>query len=148
VKTVLITGANGFIAGLLAARAKSRGCRVVGTVRRAGAIAGFDATYPCTLGESLQPVLEHERVDAVVHTAYCAGSDEYRVNVDGTTRWLEDTRSHSVSTQIFLSSLSAASEDASEYGRAKRELETRFLPVGGVVVRLGLVIGAGDFSEE
>jgi nucleoside-diphosphate-sugar epimerase len=142
-RTILITGANGFIAGLLAARLKSGGCRVVGTVRRTGDVAAFDATYPCVLGEPLRPVFEREHVDAVVHAANYAGANEYRVNVEGTTRWLEEARAHAVPTQVFLSSLSAGSSDASEYGRAKRELEARVLPIGGIAVRLGLVIGAG-----
>jgi nucleoside-diphosphate-sugar epimerase len=142
-KTVLVTGAGGFIARLLAARCKRDGWRVVGTVRRAGEVADFDATYLCALGDSLREVLSSERVDAVVHAAYTAGRGEYAVNVGGTGRWLEEARSANVPLQVFLSSLSAAVSGPSEYGRAKLELEGRFLAADGVVVRLGLVAGNG-----
>jgi nucleoside-diphosphate-sugar epimerase len=143
VKTILVTGAHGFIAGMLAAHWRGSGCRVVGTARTAGSVPGFDAVYVCALGESLEALLASERVDAVVHTAYFAGPGEYEINVNGTTRWLEEARARGVATHVFLSSLSAAQSDASDYARAKRELETRFLATKGVVVRLGLVAGKG-----
>ncbi len=142
-KTILITGANGFIAGQLAAHCKANAWRVVGTVRGGDTPAHFDAVHRCSLGETLDALLAAERIDAVVHAANYAGRDEYDVNFRGTLRWLEETRAASAPLQIFLSSLSAAASRPTEYGRAKRDLEEHFLAAGGVVVRLGLVAGYG-----
>jgi uncharacterized protein YbjT (DUF2867 family) len=44
---------------------------------------------------------------------------------------------------VFLSSLSATATELSDYGRAKRDLEVLFTAAGAVVLRLGLVVGAG-----
>lgn len=141
--TVLITGANGFIARNLAPVLKQAGMRVIGTARRGGAVTGFDAVYPAGLGDSLQPILAAEPVEAVVHAALDAGPDAYRVNVDGTTRWLDEARAAGARTQILLSTLSAAPDALSDYGRAKYALEGRFIAAGGIVFRLAVVIGEG-----
>ncbi len=138
--TILITGAHGFIAGILAAHFHTNGWRVVGTARREDGAPHFDAVHRCALGESLRDLLARERVDAVVHAAYYAGPDEYRVNVEGTRRWLDETRGLA---HVFLSSLSATGAELSDYARAKRDLESSFQEANAVVLRLGLVVGAG-----
>jgi len=147
-KTVLITGANGFLARRLAARLGENSWRVIGTVRAAGAVPGFAATYPCALGDSLAEVLAGERVDTIIHAANHSGPGEYRINTGGTRRWFEEARARGVPLQIFLSSLSAGAEQPSDYGRAKRDLEHDFLAGGGVVIRLGLVVGYGGLFRR
>ena len=52
--TVLITGANGFIARNLAPVLKEAGMRVAGTSRAGQPVPGFDAIYPASLGDSLR----------------------------------------------------------------------------------------------
>jgi nucleoside-diphosphate-sugar epimerase len=148
--TVLITGASGFIAKNLAVTLLDAGVCVVGTSRQGRAVPGFDRIYPASLGDSLRPLLETERskipfrgVDALVHCALDAGPDAYAVNVDGTTRWLEEARAAGVGLQIFLSTLSATADALSDYGRAKYALEQRFAAAGEVVFRLGMVVGDG-----
>lgn len=141
--TVLITGATGFIARNLAPVLKAAGMRVIGTARRGDAVAGFDAVYPAGLGDSLGPLLAAEPVDAVVHAALDTGPDAYRINVDGTTRWLEEARAAGAGAQILLSTLSAAPDARADYGRAKYALEDRFIAAGGIVFRMAVVIGDG-----
>jgi NADH dehydrogenase len=141
--TVLITGANGFIARHLAHRLRQAGVRIVGTSRASHQVAGFDRLFRAALGDSLQPLLQAEHIDAVVHTALYDGPDAYRVNVDGTTRWLEEVTAAGVPLQIFLSTLSAEPDALSDYGRSKYELEQRFVAAQQVVFRLGVVIGDG-----
>ena len=141
--TVLITGANGFIARNLAPVLKAADMRVIGTARRWQAAPGFGAVYSAGLGDSLGPLLAAEQVDAVVHAALDTGPDAYRVNVDGTTRWLDETRTAGARTQILLSTLSAAPDALSDYGRAKYALEGRFIAAGGIVFRMAVVIGDG-----
>jgi uncharacterized protein YbjT (DUF2867 family) len=140
--TVLITGANGFIARRIAERCHANGWRVVGTVRGNDTPEHLSAAYQCALGGSLEAVLTNERVEVVVHTANHAGPGEYEINVNGTLRWATELKGQSP-LWIFLSSLSAAATHPSEYGRAKRDLETHFLASDGIVIRLGLVAGNG-----
>jgi nucleoside-diphosphate-sugar epimerase/choline dehydrogenase-like flavoprotein len=141
--TVLITGANGFIARNLAKTLRQAGVRVVGTSRTARPVAGFDRVYQATLGDSLRSALDAEPIDAVVHGALYSGQNAYTVNVDGTTRWLEEVEAAGVPLQIFLSTLSAEPDALSDYGRAKYELEQRFTAAQQIVVRLGVVVGDG-----
>ena len=141
--TVLITGANGFIARHLAKTLGQAGMRVVGTSRAARPVAGFDRVYQASLGDSLRPALDAEPIDAVVHGALYSGQNAYTVNVDGTTRWLEEAEAAGVPLQIFLSTLSAEPDALSDYGRAKYELEQRFTAAQQIVVRLGVVVGDG-----
>jgi nucleoside-diphosphate-sugar epimerase len=141
--TVLITGANGFIARNLAPVLKDAGLRVIGASRKGSPVAGFDAVYPAGLGDSLRPVLEAEPVAAVVHAALDSSPDAYRVNVDGTTRWLDEASAAGVPLQILLSTLSAAPDALSDYGRGKYVLEQRFSACDQVIFRMAIVVGNG-----
>lgn len=141
--TVLITGAHGFIARSLAPVLKAAGMRAVGTARQGVPVAGFDAVYRASLGDSLRPVLEAETVTAVVHAALASGPDAYRVNVDGTTRWLEEAGERGAPLQILLSTLSAAPDALADYGRGKYVLEQRFIERDQVVFRMAIVVGGG-----
>jgi nucleoside-diphosphate-sugar epimerase len=141
--TVLITGANGFIARNLAPVLKDAGIRAVGASRTGLPVLGFDAIYPASLGDSLRPILEAERIDAVVHAALDSGPDAYRANVVGTTRWLDEAGEFGVPLQILLSTLSAASDALSDYGRGKYVLEQRFIARDQVILRMAIVVGDG-----
>ena len=146
-KTVLVTGAGGFIARHLGARLAADGYRVVGTTTGATMPAGFDKIVTARFGDSLAPALEGEAVTAVVHAATWSGPDEYAVNVDGTGRWMQEARDHGAGLQIYLSSLSAE-DPASDYGRVKRELEGRTTALDGVGFRLAVVVGDGGMFER
>ena len=95
------------------------------------------------MGDLLRPALDAEPIDAVVHGALYSGQNAYTVNVDGTTRWLEEAHTAGIPLQIFLSTLSAEPDALSDYGRAKYELEQRFVAAQQVVFRLGVVVGDG-----
>lgn len=143
-KTVLITGATGFIARHLArVLGQQDDVRVVGTSRTGDAAEGFAAVYRGALMQSIEHVFDAEPVDAVVHGANHVGRGEYRINVEGTSLWLEEAEAHGVGLQLLLSSLSAEPNSGSDYGRAKYDLEQRFLSTGDIVMRLGLVVGDG-----
>lgn len=114
--------------------------RVIGTSRHEQQVPGFDRVDAARLGDSLANVLAVERIDAVVHTAL---DPAYDVNVNGTTRWLEEAAAAGVGMQILLSSLSADANALADYGRAKHALEERFLAANQVVFRLGVVVGNG-----
>lgn len=141
--TVLITGANGFIARHLAPTLAAAGMRVLGASRHEGPVPGFDHVFAARLGDSLAALFAAERVDAVVHAALDPGARAYAVNVDGATRWLEEAAGAGAGAQILLSSLSADAQALADYGRAKHVLEERFLAAGQIVFRLGVVVGNG-----
>jgi nucleoside-diphosphate-sugar epimerase len=141
--TVLITGAGGFIARHLAQTLHAAGLRMLGASHSAATLPGYDRIFPASLGETLLPALAAEPVDAVVHTALATGPDAYRLNVDGTARWLDEGRAAGVGLQILLSTLSAEAGALSDYGRAKWALEQRFAAANEVAFRLGVVVGDG-----
>lgn len=117
--------------------------KVIGTSRTGGRVSGFDRVYQTRLGGTLTDVLETEEVDGVVHCALDSGPEAFRVNVEGVGRWLAEAQGAGVSGQVFLSSLSAAPDAQSDYGRAKYALEQQFLDAGQIVLRLGVVVGQG-----
>ena len=142
-KTVLITGASGFIAGRLAAKLAEKGMRVVGTSRSMTTRAHFVRVYQASLGDSLAAVFSDESIEAVVHTANYVGTDEYGVNYRGTKRWFEEAVEAGVGLQILLSSLSAGPAALSGYGRSKFALEDLFASREQVSFRCGVVVGDG-----
>jgi len=145
---VLITGAHSFIARHLAPTLKAAGMETVGTARHSDPIPGFDRIYICNLGDSLSPILAAERIDAVVHAALDTSLNAYAVNMTGTKRWMEEATSAGIGLQIFLSTLSATPDARADYGRAKYDLEQLFLPMSGVVYRMGIVVGeSGMFGR-
>ncbi len=140
-RTVLVTGASGFISGYLAPILKRSKWRVIGVARHE--MDGFDNTFVAGLGESILPILRNEKIDAIVHCANAVGDNEFMLNVDGTKRWLDEGRECGVKSQILLGSLSAQPDSYSEYGRAKYLLEQYFISAGQIVLRPGLVVGNG-----
>lgn len=148
VKTILITGSSGFIAGHLAAILNQESCRVVGVDKAPVQVPGLDKVYEASLLDSLEHVFSSEHIDVVIHCANHWGDDEFEINVRGTTRWLEEAKAHGASLQVFLSSLSAKSDAIADYGRAKYHLENPFISNQGVVFRLGLVVGNGGMFDR
>jgi len=147
-KTVLITGSSGFIAGHLAAVLGGEELRVVGADLNPLRKTSFSKVYQASLQDSLGHVFASEKVNAVIHCANHVGENEFEINVKGTTRWLEEAEAHGTDLQIFLSSLSAKPDAASDYGRAKFELEQKFIEHNAVVFRLGLVVGNGGMFDR
>ena len=146
-KTVLITGASGFIARRLARELQDAGHRVVGVTTSGAPTELYDRVALARLGDSLDSVLESEQIDVVCHAAYYSGPDEYSVNFNGTSRWINEAKASGATLQIFLSSLSADSP-ASDYARAKLDLEQRIADVDGVSLRLAVVVGNGGMFER
>ena len=141
--SVLITGANGFIARYLAKILKHEGMHTVGISRKTSRICCFDKIYKAYLGESLKGVFEKETIDVAVHCAHHGGNKEFETNLNGTILWMEEARAHGVELQVFLSSLLAKTDALSDYGRVKFELEKQFVSAHQVVYRPGLVVGDG-----
>jgi nucleoside-diphosphate-sugar epimerase len=141
-RTVLLSGASGFIAQKTAEKLKKSGFRTVGISHSSPNLPHFDAVYEGTLSQSFKGAFR-ESIDAFIHCAYHSGGDDYAVNVEGTRLWADQAEKEGVKEQIFLSSVSARSDSPSTYSRAKYALEHWFVGHGYTVLRMGLVVGSG-----
>jgi nucleoside-diphosphate-sugar epimerase len=145
-KTLLITGINGFVGSHLASEMARRGWRVRGTTRSVAglsvAVAGVERKNVLDLGAPVDEKI-FTGVDAVVHCAYDLRRAAMAQNVVGTERVVEAAAAAGVTRQVFISSTSAHEAAASEYGRTKFILQRRFLALGHAVVRPGLIVGPG-----
>ena len=141
--TVLISGADGFIAQHVAANLNTLGCRKIGVSIEKKELNYFDSVYEGHLTFPLKDVFQHEDIDVFIHCANHTGGDEFRVNVEGTRIWAEQAQEKGVNTQIFISSLSARKDSVSSYGQAKFEIEKWFVKNKQFVCRFGLVAGCG-----
>jgi nucleoside-diphosphate-sugar epimerase len=146
-KTVLISGAKGFIASHAARFLKDAGFRTVGISRTVSELEAFDVVYSGQLTEPLGKVLD-AKIETFVHCAYFSGKNDFAVNVEGTKLWAEQAEEKGIEHQIFLSSLSARKNSASSYSRAKFDLEEWFVERGHTVLRLGLVLGRGGLFHR
>jgi nucleoside-diphosphate-sugar epimerase len=152
--TLAVTGANGFIGSHLVALAQAHGVPVRTLTRRrdaAPAAVAMEQRFVGRLPDDVPPEFL-AGVDAVVHCAAWVGGDGASaapVNVDGTLRLAALAEQAGVRAFVFLSTQSAVADARSDYGRTKyaaqETLRARFAasPLAVVVVRLGLVTGAG-----
>lgn len=144
---VAVTGAGGFLGARLVARLRADGRPVRRLVRRPE--GPDDAAF--ALGE---PVAADalRGVDALIHCAHdfsARGADLRRLNVDGSLRLFDAARAAGARRLVFVSSVSAFDGCASQYGKAKLEVEAAARARGAAVVRPGLcwgVPGKGTFG--
>lgn len=141
-RVVAVTGANGYIGGLVCERFRAAGWTVIRLQRQAPADSPTDRRF--VLGE---PVADGvlAGVDVLVHCAYdmtlTKPADVERVNVDGTRALVGAAQAQGVERIVLISSMSAYWGTEQTYGRAKLACEEAVSAVGGVSVRLGLVYG-------
>jgi predicted dehydrogenase/nucleoside-diphosphate-sugar epimerase len=151
-RTMLITGATGFIGAQLAMHAQARGYCVRTLTRSDWTGRPGVPVEQRFLGAlpRLVPGAAFDGVDVVVH---CAAQPHGHpraveaVNVEGTRYLLELARRSTVETFIFLSSQSARPDAVSPYGRTKYAAEGLLLQerdVRTIILRPGLVTGPGS----
>lgn len=150
-RTILVTGATGFIGSRLATTSLARGY-LVRTLSRSEWLGAPDVPSQDRFFGSLPNRIPAGALDGVDVVAHCAGTGEpgerlaQAVNVEGTARLAEAARDAGVSVFVFLSSQSAKSDAVSAYGRTKLEAERALLAMEGirvVILRPGLVTGPG-----
>ena len=145
-KTVLITGVNGFLGSHLARALARRGWRVRGTMRSAAGVnANIEGVADKGLFDLAAPIDGGilDGVDAVIHGAYDLGRDAMQKNIAGTQAVAAAAAAAGAAQQIFIGSYSAHAHAESAYGRSKQILQEYFLARGDAVARPGLVIGPG-----
>ena len=113
-KTVLITGANGFIGGHVCNYLKEKGYYVIGLDRNEEKIKNMDEYIYCYLGtedvNKLPEVLKGKKIDALVHLASDMRHEPYvkevlHSNCVGTQQLLEFCEENQVGVFVQLSSL-------------------------------------------
>jgi nucleoside-diphosphate-sugar epimerase len=142
---IAVTGANGYVGGRIISRLRADGIDAIALVRRPA--PGEQRARRYALGEPLDHSLL-DGVETVVHAAYDLsqrGQDVQRVNFGGSLPLLDDLAARG-GRVVLISSLSAFAGARSQYGQTKLALERAVLERGGVVLRPGLVFGAGRSS--
>ncbi len=168
---ILVTGASGFIGGVVCRRAIEHGHEVTALVRRPGSEPPGTAAVPGDLGPdgALERAVAQVRPDCVVHLAAEIASQRdaakvTEVNVAGTRRLLDACLALDAAAPKFVFSSTVVTGDAhgellteesrlpieTPYGRAKQEGERMVLESGlpAVVIRPSHVYGPGGWYGE
>ncbi len=143
-KTVAITGASGFLGGVLAEYFANKGYLVRRLVREPHG-ESCEYRFDLTLGFDEAALLG---VDVLIHAAHdfapLTWEEMERVNVEGSRKLFAEANRAHVSKIVFVSSVSAFPGCASLYGNAKLEIEKLAKQFGGKSVRPGLIYGRDD----
>jgi NADH dehydrogenase len=142
-KTILISGANGFIGRALLDYFAAQGHRVIGLVRQSS--AAFESRV-FDLREKTIPANLFDNVDVFIHAAYVKQTgkeDTYSINVAGSLGLFDAAAKAGVKQIIFISSLAAHAAALSVYGRQKFAIEQQVVARDYTVIRPGLVLGHG-----
>lgn len=138
---IAITGATGYLGGLLCSTLPRRGFEVRRLTRRPEP-GGTDAYF--SLDAPLPPGAL-EGAETLIHAAHDfrprREADLRRLNVDGSRRLFEAARREGVRRVLFVSSIASYAQSRSAYGRVKWTLEQDVAALGGTSVRPGLVFG-------
>lgn len=135
-----LTGANGYLGGLIARKLAASGWDVLPLVRnpKPGQVA-------FTLGEPVAPDAL-AGCAALLHCAYDFGQVAWRniarVNVAGSQKLFAAAAAAKVPNTVLISTISAFEGCKSHYGRAKLLIEAQAREIGACVIRPGLVYGA------
>jgi nucleoside-diphosphate-sugar epimerase len=157
-KVCALTGASGYVGGILRRALEDGGWNVV-TLSRGGAESGD--SIPWSLGgeaggpgngtarpapQRLEDALRARGVSALVHAAWdlrlVRRSDLERVNVQGSMRLFAGAKAAGLDRLVFISSISSFAGARSDYGQTKLAVESAAAGYGGVIIRPGLVYGS------
>lgn len=134
---ILIFGVNGSIANNLAKFLQKNDFEVYGTSSKDIKNVYCLETYKLNLGDCL-PLFEHS-FDFVIHSTYSKNAS-IKDNIDSTILWAKELKNKGVVNQLFISSISAISNNKSPYAIIKNETEKYFLDNNMYIIRPGLVI--------
>jgi nucleoside-diphosphate-sugar epimerase len=154
-KSVLITGADGFLGTHLVAEFAGRGWDVFGLVRNPESKllpAGLRDCFPHTLEEGPDPRALEVSAEVVIHTAFhtrvSATAAQTAANLEAAQELARHYREKYGSLFLFVSSMSAHDGAFSNYGRGKRAIERALDPARSLIIRPGFVIGPGGIFRR
>lgn len=137
-RTLIVTGANGYIGRHLVNAARDARWRVVAATR--APVQHADAWLPYRLDVPLAEELVPAGA-VIVHLAAIPGAAAgMAMEVAAADRLVELARTRGARL-VFVSSQTAREDAPTEYGRSKWQIQRRVLAAGGSVVRPGLVYG-------
>ena len=139
---IAVTGANGYLGGRILSHLRAERIEAIALVRRPAPGDGRARRY--ALATPLEDSVL-DGIETVVHAAYDLsqrGPNIRTVNFCGSLPLLDGLAERG-GRVLLISSLSAFEGARSQYGQSKLELERAVLERGGVVLRPGLVFGAG-----
>ncbi|HEX5926589.1 MAG TPA: NAD-dependent epimerase/dehydratase family protein [Baekduia sp.] len=140
-RTVAVTGASGYVGGVIARRLRDDGWHVVALTRSPTSNADEHRTW--SLQTRQLPALAD--IDLLVHAAYDFTPTDWmdieQVNVGGARRLFDAALDAGVQRLIHISSLAAFRGTRSRYGTAKLLTEAEATSRDGIVIRPGLVYG-------
>jgi nucleoside-diphosphate-sugar epimerase len=140
---IAVTGANGFVGGIIAAGLAEQG--VLRLVRRPAGQNDLAWSF-LSPAPALAEDLRAHGVTHVVHTAWDMQASklaELEAGCVAGSLQLLEAASAAGAQMIFISTISAFAGARSAYGQAKLQVEQAVLATGGIVLRLGLVMGDG-----
>jgi nucleoside-diphosphate-sugar epimerase len=140
--TAAITGASGYLGGVIRSAFHREGWRTTALVR--SPLPDDTDAIPFALGNGIDPAVL-EGIDVLIHCAYdlslTARDAIWRVNVTGTQQLLDAALTAGVGRSLVVSSTAAYPGTAQVYGRAKLATEEIARPRSAIVIRPGLVFG-------
>lgn len=139
---IAVTGANGYLGGRILSHLLAERIDAIALVRRPAPGDGRARRY--ALGAPLEDSVL-DGIETVVHAAHDLsprGQNIRAVNFCGSLPLLDGLAERG-GRVLLISSLAAFEGARSHYGRSKLELESAVLERGGIVLRPGLVFGAG-----
>ena len=146
-RTIVITGANGFLGSALCERFAAEGWAVRAGVRapdRFRASAPGITAFRCDLPDALDETA-FAGADACIHAAYVtqfrSAAQANRVNFEGTRKVVALARKQPACHYLFISSASAHAGALSIYGTSKLSLERELDLTKEAAIRPGLILG-------
>ena len=152
-KTIAITGSNGFIGKAMVNYFLEKGWKVVGLCRKPMQQSGNHPNLSFlsyTLEEGLQS--SHlEGVDTLLHLAFLPASSQapksYEINLAEVQNLVKIAKTSTIQI-VYFSSMSAHQKAVSQYGKHKFEAEELLKDKPVLVLKPGLVIGKGGMLEK
>jgi nucleoside-diphosphate-sugar epimerase len=151
-KTIIITGASGFLGSELVNHFKKKGWSVTALVRNAQKYKLSGVKYvEYDLAKPFDASV-FAGADYLVHAAYVKYDNKHpdalNINVEGAKQLLKASRQHKLTRNIFISSMSAHSGAESTYGRQKLAVEKLFKGSDCTIIRSGLIMGDGGIVKQ
>jgi uncharacterized protein YbjT (DUF2867 family) len=150
-KTVLVSGASGFIGSHVAARLVDDGHRVRAMTRRPGAYDGAGDPVEADVSDPRSLEAAFAGVDVAYYLVHSLGSDDFEQrDADAARNFAGAAAAADVERIIYLGGLGENDAPLSAHLRSRREVEQilRSGPVPVTVLRAAVVIGHGGISWE
>lgn len=149
-KSLIITGANGFIGEELVKHFYDRAWNIKALIHSSPAnkLQGVEYVH-YNIEEQINEAL-FDGADYLIHCSYLRyekNKNSDQLNVNGTKALIDSCRKKNIKP-VFLSSFSAHEAAVSHYGKTKLECEKLFDPSKDLIFKTGFVIGHKGLSGE